>query len=88
MTNALRSGGKVNRLKSLWREGRTALGAIATIPSVQTVQIIPVILGGVATTPEQARQMIARGYRALVVGFDWSLLQRGIAAAIEGIGSY
>jgi hypothetical protein len=22
--------------------------------------------------------MTARGYRALVVGFDWSLLQRGI----------
>ncbi|MCI0429511.1 MAG: aldolase/citrate lyase family protein [Rhodospirillales bacterium] len=46
----------------------------------------PVILGGVATTPEQANAMIARGYRALVVGFDWSLLQRGIAGAIEGIG--
>jgi 4-hydroxy-2-oxoheptanedioate aldolase len=45
----------------------------------------PVILGGVATTPEQANAMIARGYRALVVGFDWSLLQRGIASAIEGI---
>ena len=29
--------------------------------------------------------MVARGYRALVVGFDWSLLQRGCAAAIEGI---
>jgi 4-hydroxy-2-oxoheptanedioate aldolase len=45
----------------------------------------PVILGGVATTPEQANAMIARGYRALVVGFDWSLLHRGIASAIEGI---
>ncbi len=31
--------------------------------------------------------MVARGYRALVVvvGFDWSLLQRGCAAAIEGV---
>jgi hypothetical protein len=28
---------------------------------------------------------VARGYRALVVGFDWSLLQRGCAVAIEGI---
>jgi len=45
----------------------------------------PVILGGVATTPELANAMIARGYRALVVGFDWSLLQRGIASATEGI---
>jgi 4-hydroxy-2-oxoheptanedioate aldolase len=44
-----------------------------------------VLLGGVARTPEQANEMIARGYRALVVGFDWSLLQRGIEAAIEGI---
>jgi 4-hydroxy-2-oxoheptanedioate aldolase len=29
--------------------------------------------------------MIARGYRALVVGFDWSLLQRGAAAALAGV---
>src|SRR5215467_5457595 len=27
--------------------------------------------------------MIDRGYRALVVGFDWSLLQRGISSAIQ-----
>jgi len=46
----------------------------------------PVILGGVATTPDNADAMIARGYRALVLGFDWSLLQRGIASAIQGIG--
>src|SRR5215469_17430776 len=32
--------GQVNRLKALWREGHAALGAIATIPSVQTVQIM------------------------------------------------
>jgi 4-hydroxy-2-oxoheptanedioate aldolase len=37
-----------------------------------------VALGGVATTPEQIGAMAASGYRALVVGFDWSLLQRGI----------
>jgi hypothetical protein len=29
--------------------------------------------------------MIARGYKALVVGFDWSLLRRGIVGAISGI---
>lgn len=45
----------------------------------------PVILGGVARTPAEANQMIARGYRAIAVGFDWSLLQGGIAAAIAGI---
>lgn len=35
--------------------------------------------------PEHANAMIARGYRALVVGFDWSLLQRGSTSAIDGI---
>ena len=45
----------------------------------------PVVLGGVAPTVDQANAMIQRGYRALVVGFDWSLLQRGIGAAIDGI---
>jgi 4-hydroxy-2-oxoheptanedioate aldolase len=45
-----------------------------------------VILGGVATTPDAANDMIARGYRALVLGFDWSLLQCGISSAIQGIG--
>ena len=42
--------------------------------------------GGVATTPDNANDMIVRGYRALVLGFDWSLLRRGIAFAIQGIG--
>lgn len=45
----------------------------------------PVLLGGVATTTELANAMIARGYRALVLGFDWSLLHRGIAAALDGL---
>lgn len=44
-----------------------------------------VILGGVATTADRANDMIRRGYRALVVGFDWSLLQRGIQSAIQNI---
>ena len=30
----------LNRLRQLWRDGRPAFGAIATIPSVQTVQIM------------------------------------------------
>ena len=32
--------GKPNRVKKLWREGQCALGAIATIPSVQSVQVM------------------------------------------------
>ena len=40
MTTAQSSGAQVNRLKTLWPDGRTAIGAIATIPSVQTVQIM------------------------------------------------
>ena len=42
-------------------------------------------IGGVARTPEQANQMIERGYLGLALGFDWSLFQRGIAASLDGI---
>ena len=42
-------------------------------------------IGGVARTPEQANQMIDRGYVGLALGFDWSLFQRGIAASFQGI---
>jgi len=42
-------------------------------------------IGGVARTPEQANQMIERGYVGLALGFDWSLFQRGIAASFDGI---
>jgi len=51
----------------------------------EVIRSSSVVLGGVALTPEQANAMIARGYRALIVGFDWSLLQRGTAAAINGV---
>ncbi|MGZ4816322.1 MAG: HpcH/HpaI aldolase family protein [Terriglobales bacterium] len=44
-----------------------------------------VILGGVATSPAKANELIARGYRALIVGFDWLLLERGIASATGGV---
>ena len=30
----------LNRLRALWAEGRCALGAIATIPSAQVVQVL------------------------------------------------
>jgi 4-hydroxy-2-oxoheptanedioate aldolase len=59
------------------------LSAIRKLESV--IQASPVILGGVAHTAAQANAMIARGYKALVVGFDWSLLQRGISSAIADI---
>jgi 4-hydroxy-2-oxoheptanedioate aldolase len=42
-------------------------------------------IGGVARTAEQANRMIDRGYLALALGFDWSLLSRGIAASFDGI---
>ena len=42
-------------------------------------------IGGVARTAEQANRMIERGYALLALGFDWSLLQRGISASLEGI---
>jgi len=42
-------------------------------------------MGAAARTAEQANAMIARGYLVLGLGFDWSLLQRGIASAFEGI---
>jgi 4-hydroxy-2-oxoheptanedioate aldolase len=42
-------------------------------------------LGGVARTPDQAKQMLDRGYRALVFGFDWMLLQQAAARFLEDI---
>lgn len=42
-------------------------------------------LGGAARTGDQANAMIDRGYLMIALGFDWSLFQRGIAAAFEGI---
>jgi 4-hydroxy-2-oxoheptanedioate aldolase len=44
-----------------------------------------VALGGMAPSPEQANAMIARGYGLLGVGFDWLLMQRGVAAAVAGV---
>ena len=38
----------------------------------------------IATAP-RSNVMIGRGYRDLIVGFGWALLQRGIASAIQGI---
>jgi 4-hydroxy-2-oxoheptanedioate aldolase len=61
----------------------TVIEAISKLESI--IKPSSVVLGGVAHTPDQANAMIGRGYKALVVGFDWSLLQRGISSAISGI---
>lgn len=45
----------------------------------------PVLLGGAAFSAADATAKIARGYRLLALGFDWSLFDRGIAAALDGI---
>jgi 4-hydroxy-2-oxoheptanedioate aldolase len=42
-------------------------------------------LGGVAFSAEQANRMADAGYRMIFLGFDWSLLRRGAAAAFDGI---
>ena len=44
-----------------------------------------VAMGGPASTPAKANEMIARGYRFLGVGVDGLLLQRAIAATLEGV---
>ena len=44
-----------------------------------------VVLGGVAFSPEHANRMIAKGYRMIFLGFDWSLLQKGAHQALAGI---
>jgi len=72
---------------SMGLEGRSddpkVLDAIRRLESV----ILPsrVALCGVAHSADQANAMIARGYKALIVGFDSTLLQRGIAGAISEI---
>jgi 4-hydroxy-2-oxoheptanedioate aldolase len=57
----------------------------AALRREEAIRLNPVALGGVAPTPEQANAMAAWGSRALFVGFDWSMLQRGCAAAIKDI---
>ena len=90
-----------NRVQSRHAAGTPTFGLIATIPSIQTVQILAlpgqydhprvqdavaraeagilrsgVALGGVARTPQEAKALLDRGYRAIVLTFDWMLLQR------------
>lgn len=44
-----------------------------------------IAMGGLAGSPEQAKAMIERGYRLLLVAIDVGLIQSGLAAAMEGI---
>jgi 4-hydroxy-2-oxoheptanedioate aldolase len=41
-----------------------------------------VVLGGNASSPSAAREMRDRGYQLLALGFDWTLLRAGAAAAL------
>jgi 4-hydroxy-2-oxoheptanedioate aldolase len=79
MPSADATPGPLNRLKALWQDDQAALGILLTALKSQ------VKLGGVARSPEQANRMIEREYRMLALRFDWSLLQRGAAAILEGI---
>ncbi|MFQ5829277.1 MAG: HpcH/HpaI aldolase/citrate lyase family protein [Candidatus Methylomirabilia bacterium] len=42
-------------------------------------------LGGLALSPEQANDMVRRGYRFLALGYDALLLERAAGAALQGI---
>jgi hypothetical protein len=65
--------------------GQHASKTVRRIKDLYGSALLDVVLGGVAPTAEHARQMIKRGYRLLMIGFDWALLQRGIAAALDGM---
>lgn len=44
-----------------------------------------IALGGLALTPEAANNMIGRGYRMILIGFDTTLLQRASAEVLDAI---
>ncbi|WP_321939533.1 HpcH/HpaI aldolase family protein [Paraburkholderia sp. J8-2] len=72
---------------SMGHRGKTDLPEVQAAIAQLEAPILKsqVLLGGVAPNADLANAMIARGYRAIVVGMDWSLLQRGIASAVDGI---
>ncbi len=76
-----RTPSPVNPLQARWHAGETIYGVLVTMPSVPRMHA----LGGVALSPPQAKEMAERGYRALALGFDWTLVQRGAAAVLEGL---
>jgi len=59
---------------------------LAAVARAETaIRESPVVLGGNAFTRDQARAMADRGYQVIALGFDWSLLQRGAAAVLDGL---
>lgn len=57
----------------------------AMLEAEKAIRNSPIALGGVAFSPEHANRMIDAGYRIVFLGFDWSLLGKGAAAALHGI---
>jgi hypothetical protein len=49
---------------------------MATDSKIKVRKMFDTVFRGVAQSVDRANEMIARGYRALVIGFDWSLLQK------------
>ncbi len=43
------------------------------------------VLGGPAFSPDHANRLLDVGYRFIGVGFDWSILQKGAAAVLNGV---
>jgi 4-hydroxy-2-oxoheptanedioate aldolase len=64
-------------------EDAAAHGAILKLE--KAIHASPVALAGTAGCAEQAKAMVDRGYRALAIGHDWSLLQHGVNAAMSQI---
>jgi hypothetical protein len=62
----------LNAVKALLCSGTPAFGAIVTMPSPQVVQVL-------------ARSGFDLWYRLVILGFDWSLLQKGAAAVLQGV---
>lgn len=72
---------------SMGLQGRTSHPEVAAaVGRIEgSIRDSGVILGGVAIGAEKINAMIARGYRALIVGFDWHLMDQGLAATLIGV---
>jgi 4-hydroxy-2-oxoheptanedioate aldolase len=57
----------------------------AMLEAERVIKNSAIALGGVAFSPEHANRMVDAGYRMIFLGFDWSLLGKGVAAAFQGI---
>ena len=78
----------LNRLRQLWSEGRPAFGAIATIPSVQMVQIMARSLDWIIVDLDERHLPFAAATRPGVLDFpDDEMLARWLTAARTALGS-